>query len=101
MLQGSDDEKAEAARVLLAVLEGVRIVAVMLSPITPGISQKLYEQLGYDQGHFDSLTWADTQWGGLKAGQVTATPAPVFARIEGDYVIGGAGASAKPVPVGA
>lgn len=29
-----------------------------------------------------AVTWADTTWGGLKAGQVIATPQPVFARME-------------------
>lgn len=98
MWQGTDEEKEEAGRVLVAVLEGVRIVAVALSPVIPGISRKLYQQLGFPPAAFDKLTWEDTAWGGIQAGQAVPPPAPVFARIEGDFVIGMAGTPVEPVP---
>lgn len=97
--QGTEEEKKEAARVLVAVLEGVRIAAVALSPVIPGISRKLYTQLGFPAAAFDELTWQDTEWGGIQAGQAVPAPAPVFARIEGDFVIGAvAGAPPEKVP---
>lgn len=71
-----------AAQDLVAVLEGVRIVAVALSPVTPQLSLKLYLQLGYSEMDFQSLSWEDTRWGGLKAGQLMAEAKPVFKRIE-------------------
>ncbi|CAI7909126.1 unnamed protein product, partial [Closterium sp. NIES-54] len=67
---------------LVAVLETARCVAVALSPITPTLSQNIYMQLGFTAEQFSAIQWADTHWGGLKAGQQTAEPAPVFARIE-------------------
>lgn len=54
-MQGSDEDKAEAAKVLVAVLESVRIVAVLLSPITPSLSTRIYLQLGFTQGQIDAV----------------------------------------------
>ncbi|KXZ49919.1 hypothetical protein GPECTOR_19g370 [Gonium pectorale] len=80
--KGTDDEKAEAAAVLVAVLEAVRVVAVGLAPLTPQLSRRIYAQLGYSDQQFEALTWADASWGGLTAGHRTAEPAPVFVRLE-------------------
>ncbi|KAI9115642.1 hypothetical protein K1719_013311 [Acacia pycnantha] len=71
-----------AAKDLVIILEAVRIIAVALSPITPSLSWRIYAQLGYSRDQFDAATWRDTEWGGLKGGQVMAQPMPVFARIE-------------------
>eukprot|EP00891_Asterochloris_glomerata_P002086 jgi/Astpho2/2086/fgenesh1_pm.00038_%23_66_t len=74
--KGSEEQKGEAALVLLAVLETVRIVAVMLSPITPALAQRVYLQLGI----------SEAEAGRLKEGQPTPKPTPVFQRLEGDFV---------------
>ncbi|KAK9139730.1 hypothetical protein Scep_009411 [Stephania cephalantha] len=71
-----------AAKDLVMILEAMRIIAVALSPVAPGLSRRIYSQLGYSEDQFDALTWNDTRWGGLKEGQVMAQPNPVFARIE-------------------
>ncbi|CAI5479624.1 unnamed protein product [Closterium sp. Yama58-4] len=75
-------EAEEAATDLVAVLETARCVAVALSPITPTLARSIYTQLGFTAEQFSAIQWADTHWGGLNAGQQTAEPAPVFARIE-------------------
>ena len=49
---------------LLAVLETVRIVAVMLSPITPALAQRVYLQLGFSEAEAGGLRWEHAQWGG-------------------------------------
>lgn len=85
--KGDDTAKAEAAASLVAVLEAVRIVAVMLSPVTPALSRRIYDQLGLGAAALDAARWDEaTAWGGLAAGHATATPEPVFTRLEGDYV---------------
>ncbi|CAI9092443.1 OLC1v1027672C1 [Oldenlandia corymbosa var. corymbosa] len=71
-----------AAKDLVIILEAVRILAVALSPVTPSLSLRIYNQLGYSDDHFNTITWSDTKWGGLKGGQVMAQPRPVFSRIE-------------------
>ena len=65
MLQGNEEEKAEAGMVLLEVLEAARVVAVMLSPIVPALARLVYLQLGHTNQQFESLTWQDAQWGGM------------------------------------
>ncbi len=82
--QGGDAQKAAAAEALLAVLEAVRIVAVLLTPITPRLSQRIMEQLGLDH---QTVSWRDTAWGVLQPGTELPKPSPVFQRLEGDYVI--------------
>lgn len=84
--KGSEEQKAEAAVVLAAVLEAVRVVAVLLSPVTPALSARIYQQLGFSPEQHAVLTWADTEWGGLQQGHGTPQPQPVMQRLEGDYV---------------
>lgn len=43
--QGDEAEKEAASRTLVAMLEAVRIVAVLLAPITPAMSQRIFDQL--------------------------------------------------------
>jgi hypothetical protein len=90
--QGGEEEREAAKLALLAVLESVRVVAVLLAPVTPQLSQRIYEQLGLGE-HFEGLEWErDATWGKLKAGHVTPRPVPVFVRLDGDYVLAGGGA---------
>lgn len=44
--KGSEEEKAAAGATLVTALEGARIAAVLLAPVTPGVSRRVYEQLG-------------------------------------------------------
>ena len=66
------------------MLEAVRIVAVLLSPITPRLSERIFEQLGLD---CSAVSWHASAWGALKSGSELPKPTPVFQRLEGDYVI--------------
>ncbi|XP_042518967.1 methionine--tRNA ligase, chloroplastic/mitochondrial [Macadamia integrifolia] len=79
--QGGSSSEA-AAKDLVVILEAMRIIAIALSPVIPSLSLRIYEQLGYSKDQFDTMTWSDTKWGGLKRGEVMAQPKPVFARIE-------------------
>lgn len=87
--KGTDQEKEDAKAALVAVLEAVRVVAVILMPITPSLSQRIYEQLGIDASVWESLTWEDATWGNghLTNGGVISKPSPVFVRFEGDMII--------------
>ncbi len=49
---------------LVEVLEALRIVAVMLSPVTPSLAEAIYLQLGYSKEDFQRLKLEDSQWGG-------------------------------------
>lgn len=72
----------DASKDLVVILEAMRIIAVALSPVAPSLCQRIYSQLGFSEDDYNALTWDDTKWGGLKAGQVMNQPQPVFARIE-------------------
>lgn len=71
-----------AAKDLVIILEAMRIIAVALCPITPSLCLRIYTQLGFSKDQFEAVTWSDTKWGVMKAGQAMADPKPVFARIE-------------------
>ncbi|KAL2897070.1 Methionine--tRNA ligase chloroplastic/mitochondrial [Bienertia sinuspersici] len=71
-----------AAKDLVIILEAMRIIAIALLPIAPSLCWRIYAQLGYSEDEYNSLTWNDTKWGGLKAGRVMPEAKPVFARIE-------------------
>ena len=80
--KGNDEEKAMAQMDLTAVLEATRIVAHLLWPIVPSMSERIFEQLGV--GGAATPAWRDASWGGLKAGhEISKDVAPVFMRLEG------------------
>lgn len=79
---------AELERVLYTVLESVRLAGYLLSPIIPGISNAIYEQLGFavDFNHktVGSIVPYErhAQWGVLSAGRALGHPQPIFQRLE-------------------
>lgn len=82
--KGSSDDKEEAQAVLVAVLETARIVAVLLFPLMPSLSNRILAQLGISP---QELQWQDAEWGGLQRDQQMAKAQPVFQRLEGQSVI--------------
>lgn len=93
-VQGSEAEKAAAGLEMVAVLEAVRIVAVLLSPVVPRMARRIYAALGYPESAAEAMRWHDAAWGGLAAGQAFAKPAPLFVRLEGELVTEAAPAKA-------
>ena len=74
--------------VLISVLETVRIVGVLLSPIAPSLCRRIYLQLGFALSDVAALDWRrEVVWGRLPKGQQTADPDPVFKRLEGEPVV--------------
>ena len=88
-----EGNQAEVEETLYAVLESVRLAAYWLSPITPTLSGKIYQQLGYQQSGYD-VSFDDLkgdaaialkshgEWGILTAGQNMEKPQPVFQKLE-------------------
>ncbi|KAJ6815416.1 methionine--tRNA ligase, chloroplastic/mitochondrial isoform X1 [Iris pallida] len=76
------DIAESAAKDLVIILEAMRIIAAALSPVTPNLCLRIYTQLGFSKEQFEAVRWKDTEWGGLKAGQVMAEPKPVFSKVE-------------------
>lgn len=80
----------EAVNIILySVLESVRLSAYFLSPIIPGLSTKIYQQLGFDVD-FDVMDNAmqafsfdqQSQWGVLPTKQALQAGKPIFQRLE-------------------
>lgn len=84
--KAGDQEAVE--EILYAVLESVRLVGYLLSPIVPNLSNAIYQQLGLvanfnDRGSGGSLDFAThSSWGTLPGGQVLQDPSPIFRAIE-------------------
>ncbi|AGY57507.1 methionine--tRNA ligase [Gloeobacter kilaueensis] len=75
-------EQAQVEQVLYAVLESVRIAAVLLSPLIPALAAEIYRQLGFADRVWENLTWEAAQWGGLPPDQPLRPGAPLFARLD-------------------
>lgn len=79
--QGPSEQQA-AREVFYAVLESVRIAAVLLSPVIPSLTSEIYRQLGFSPQQWESLDWRAAQWGGLPPGQVLSERKVIFPRLE-------------------
>lgn len=83
-------EQQEVEKVLYAVLESVRLSAYLLSPIVPGLSTAIYQQLGFSSIDFDrpseiqeNAPYAShAAWGTLPYQQDLGNPSPIFLRLE-------------------
>ena len=82
-LSKDESKKARLGTVLYNLLEGIRILGVMLSPIMPETSQKIFEQLSTDVTSYDSIL----EFGQLEIGKKVNTPTPLFSRIDGEKLI--------------
>lgn len=73
-----DESKRERlGTVLYNLLESIRFLAILLKPIMPETSEKIFEQIGTDIKDYDSLN----AFGAIKGGNV-GTPTPLFSRID-------------------
>lgn len=70
--------REELGAVLYAALEACRLVSVWISPLMPNVAAEMARQLGLPGPQI----WNDAAWGGLRAGEAVAVPAPIFPRID-------------------
>lgn len=81
-------KQTEVEQVLYSVLETVRLATYLLSPIIPGLSNAVYQQLGYQVDFNQKDTGSvvpfaqHSQWGVLPPGQVLGAAQPIFQRLE-------------------
>jgi methionyl-tRNA synthetase len=80
----------EVEEVLYSVLESIRLAGYLLSPITPGLSTKIYQQLGFDRD-FDQWRSPLEQgeefnlhqsWGRFSAYAHLPPAQPIFSKLE-------------------
>lgn len=72
----------EGASVLLTSLELMKHAAVMLQPVTPNLSEAIWQQLGFDMPVADVRLGGDVVSNLIPAGQAVRNNGPVFMRIE-------------------
>ena len=62
--------------------EGLRITALLVSPVIPIAAEKIWNQLGLSD--FAAARLADAAWGGLADGAKIQKGDPIFPRFETD-----------------
>lgn len=82
-LAKDEAQKARLGTVLYNLLEGIRYLAVLLTPYMPDTASAIFEQLGTDVRDYDSLK----AFGGLKVGEKVGTATPLFSRIDAEKLI--------------
>lgn len=73
--------------VLYHLAESVRIIAILISPVTPKAAHGIFDQLNWKMapelsGKETRFSLADAEWGKLPDGHVVGKPTPLFPRIE-------------------
>ncbi|MGA8100584.1 MAG: methionine--tRNA ligase [Candidatus Acidiferrales bacterium] len=79
----ADDEvqRARLGEILYNAAEGLRVIAVLASPVLPHASQAIWQQLG-QRGSSSDQSFTDLAWGGLRAGTPMGEPAAIFPRVD-------------------
>ncbi|MFN3927645.1 MAG: methionine--tRNA ligase [Pseudanabaenaceae cyanobacterium] len=76
-----EGQQAEVNEVLYTILEAVRLAGFLLFPITPQLSQKIYQQLHLSWTADHAPDWGHAHWGILPVGQALPEPVPIFQRV--------------------
>ena len=72
-------------RLLYALIESLRIIAILISPVLPKAAHGIFDQLNWKMelsGKEERFSLADAEWGRLPDGHVVGKPTPLFPRIE-------------------
>jgi methionyl-tRNA synthetase len=82
---GVDGAKRNLNYVLYNLLERIRIIAILISPVLPRAAHGIFDQLNWKMelsGNEERFSLADAEWGKLPDGHVVGKPVPLFPRIE-------------------
>lgn len=82
-LAKDESRKDRLGTVLYNLLEGIRYIAVLVSPFMPDTSKAILDQMSCDVADYDSLE----SFGAYKAGTTVKTPTPLFARIDSEKML--------------
>jgi methionyl-tRNA synthetase len=78
-LAKDETQKERLGQVLYNTLEGIRWVALLLSPVLPDASSKVLDALGIDK---DARSFTTLTWGGLSEGAAIGVPDVLFTKLE-------------------
>ena len=82
-LAKDEEKKARLGTVLYNLLEGIRYIAILLSPFMPETSDKIMEQLNCDNKDYDTLD----SFGTLKPGVKVNKAVPLFNRLDSEKLL--------------
>ena len=71
--------------ILYQLVESLRIIAILISPVLPRAANGIFDQLNWKMelsGKEERFSLADAEWGRLPDGHVVGKPVPLFPRIE-------------------
>jgi methionyl-tRNA synthetase len=85
--------RPELETFLYRLLEGIRLIAVLASPVIPTAAQRVFLMLGLGEGEPGP---ADLGWGRLQPGQALGTVLPLFPRIDKEKPVSDSQAPAPP-----
>jgi methionyl-tRNA synthetase len=78
-------------RLLYGLIESLRIIAILISPVLPKAAHGIFDQLNWKMelsGKEERFSLADAEWGRLPDGHVVGKPVPLFPRDRGDEIVG-------------
>ena len=73
------------AEILYDLVERLRIIAILISPVLPKAAHGIFDQLNWKMelsGKEERFSLAEAEWGRLPDGHVVGKPVPLFPRIE-------------------
>ena len=82
-LAKDEKKKARLGTVLYNLLEGIRYIAILLSPFMPETSDKIMEQLNCDYKDYDTLD----SFGTIKPGVKVNKAVPLFNRLDSEKLL--------------
>jgi methionyl-tRNA synthetase len=85
VLAKNTSQTNELDSLLYRLAEGLRITAILISPILPNAAHGIFDQLNWKtelSGKEERFSLGDAEWGKLPDGHVVGKPTPLFPRIE-------------------
>src|SRR5262249_2219712 len=80
-----DENHQRLDSLLYGLMESLRIIAILISPVSPRAAHEIFDQLNWKMdfsGKEERFSLADAEWGRLPDGHVVGKPVPLFPRIE-------------------
>jgi methionyl-tRNA synthetase len=80
-----EENKEPIDSLLYGLIESLRIIAILISPVLPKPAHGIFDQLNWKMdlsGKEERFSLADAEWGKLPDGHVVGKPVPLFPRIE-------------------
>jgi methionyl-tRNA synthetase len=81
----SNESQCTLNAVLYALVESLRIIAILISPVLPRAAHRIFDQLNWKMelsGKEERFSLDEAEWGGLPDGHLVGKPVPLFPRIE-------------------